>query len=159
MDHPQQPLHVGTAFLADLPEMEVRVGYGVFGKNGDSGLGQGQKVSVNNQPSPHGLALHGSENGLSHVAYVISKQYRAFDGVVGLNDTSKGYLKSSLTFRVIGDGRELWASNPITESVRSQPFHIDVSDIAKLELTVDCGGHSGAAHAVWVDPRLSGTSN
>ena len=60
-----------------------------------------------------------------------------------------------LTFRVLGDGKVLWKSAPVEAKGQPQACKVGVRGIDKLELFVDCPGESpGAAHAVWVEPRL-----
>src|SRR5262249_48302215 len=51
----------GEVFLADLPETEVRVGWGSFEK--------GKGIIVNGAPSPNGLYMFPPTNGSSHVSY------------------------------------------------------------------------------------------
>jgi alpha-galactosidase len=97
--------------------------------------------------------LHPKENDSSHVAFHIEKRYRRFCGAAAINDWSNG-LPISLTFRIMGDGRELWKSSPLQAASASEPFDVDVAGIGKLELLVDCPGSNFNAHSVWVEPRL-----
>ncbi|MHC4503614.1 MAG: PA14 domain-containing protein, partial [Planctomycetota bacterium] len=61
-----------------------------------------------------------------------------------------------MTFKVLGDGKVLWASPPVQDRGMARECRVDVSGVSKLELVVECPGYEGKAHAVWVEPRLSG---
>ncbi|HEY9172366.1 MAG TPA: NPCBM/NEW2 domain-containing protein, partial [Verrucomicrobiae bacterium] len=61
---------------------------------------------------------------------------------------------SSLTFRVVGNGRVLWQSRPTRRSGEWQECNIPVEGVRLLELQVDCPGVKTFAWAAWADPRL-----
>jgi hypothetical protein len=64
------------------------------------------------------------------------------------------YCQSPLTFRVIGDGKALWASKPIQAQHRLENCSVAVTGVSVLELQVDCPEGWRSAHAVWLEPRL-----
>jgi hypothetical protein len=137
-------------FLADLPEHEVRVGYGSFGKNGDLGYG-GLKIMVGNVLSPHGISMHPPSNGSSHVAYTLTQRYSLFTAAVGIAD---GRVSTTpLIFRVLGDGKELGHSQPYRGGT-PEPCQINITGVTKLELEVECNGIYRSAYAVWIEPML-----
>jgi len=141
-------------YLSDMQENDPKVGAGAFGKNGLGGLSGTDKVKVNAIDYPHGLFMHGTTRGISHVIYNLGKQYRVLSGQVALNDSST-HSKTAMTFRIMGDGRELWKCYPaIGDPKKSQSFSIEVTGVDKLELQVDCPGDNTGAHAVWLDPQL-----
>jgi len=144
-----------TLYLSDLPEQEVKVGYGKFGKNGDLGYADGTgKIVVGKQPSPKGLSMHPGDHSESHVEYALDGECLAFEAGAAICDSAAAGPANPLVFRVLGDGRTLWASHPIKVSGQAQPCRVDVSGVKKLELVVENFGALARAHAVWVEPRL-----
>jgi len=142
-------------YLSDLPEQEVRVGYGRFGKNGDLGYADGTgRIVVGGKPSPKGLSMHPDANSESHVEYALDGACETFEADAAINDTAAAGPASPLVFRVLGDGRTLWASHPTKESGQAQNCRVDVSGVRKLELVVQNLGTLPCAHAVWLEPRL-----
>jgi len=137
-------------YLCDLPEQEVHVGFGNFGKRGELGY-EGLTISVNGQPSPHGLSMHPPYKGSARVKYDLAGRYATLSGAAAINDEAR-QIRSALTFRIVGDGRELWRSQPLRRG--REEFNVSLRGVRKLELCVDCPGLMADAHAVWVEPRL-----
>lgn len=71
-----------------------------------------------------------------------------------INDSAWGRTATALTFRVLGDGRELWKSKPLNEAGSSEPFDVSIVGVDRLELFVDCPGPYDYGHGVWLDPRV-----
>ena len=108
-----------------------------------------RKAVFNGMTSPSTLWAHPpASNSSSHIAYQLDKQFYCLRGNVGIEDGFSA--ATSLTFKIIGDGRVLWKSHPIQTS--SQSFRINVASVQKLELVVDCPGFWAACHALWIDP-------
>ena len=128
-----------------MPESELRAG--------DVFLRQ-QPVVVRGEPSPYGLHLHAITNGSSHAAFHLGKRYRRFRAAVAISDSAWNRTATTLTFRIVGDNRELWKSSPMKETGSSEAFQLDVAGVEKLELYVDCPGDYGWGHAAWVQPWL-----
>jgi len=99
------------------------------------------------------LLMHSFENGFSHAAFRLGKRYRRFRGAAAINDTAKGLTATALTFRIVGDGRELWKSSPLKETGSSEAFDVDIAGVDKLELFVDCPGGGYNALGCWLEPR------
>jgi hypothetical protein len=135
-----------TQFLSELKPEEVHLWAG-FPLNG--------KVVVADVPSPHGLFMHPFAGGFAHVAYELPRGYRMLDGKAGMNDTVVNQSDSGLTFRIVGDGREIWKSRMLGKRSESQDFRVSIDGIKKLELFVDCPTNHGMSHAVWIEPRLT----
>jgi alpha-galactosidase len=140
-------------FLSDMKEMDVKVGHGGFGKKGELGYGEKQRIVVKGIASPHGLSTHAAPKGSARVAYALGKAFRSLTTTAALNDSSPG-CESPLMFKVVGDGKVLWASRPIQKKGDSQPCLVSVKGVDRLELVVDCAGGNGNAHAVWLEPRV-----
>jgi hypothetical protein len=86
------------------------------------------------------------------VSYALGKKYRTFKAAAAIHDSER--TGTALVFKVRGDGKDLWQSQPLQEKGSSQECSISVAGIDKLELEVHCPGDFGSAHAVWVEPRL-----
>jgi len=132
-------------FLYFMPETELKTGWASFRET---------PISVGGVRSFYGLWVHPGPNTSSLAAFHIGKTYRRLHGAAAMNDTAAGIAATALTFRVVGDGRELWKSQPLKTGGSSQSFDVDVSGIDKLELLADCPGGNNSCHAVWVEPRL-----
>ena len=78
-----------------------------------------------------------------------------FAGIEGENGTVD---RGEVIFRVLGDGRELYASGIISQGDTPKEIDLDLKGIEVLELTVDSGekGFSGD-HALWIHPVIEYT--
>jgi serine/threonine protein kinase len=141
-----------TGYLCDLPERDVTVGYGSFGKKGDLGY-DNNRIVFKGVHSPHGLSMHPPERGSARVTYTLNKQYRTFRAMVAINDDIEISV-TALVFKVSGDGKLLWQSKPLTKRGEGEECIVPVSMIERLELEVHCPGPCLAAHAVWIEPQL-----
>jgi hypothetical protein len=82
------------------------------------------------------------------------RPYKKFQGSVGLNDVASE-SKTAVVFRIQGDGKELWKSEPVKALRDGEKFDVDVTGVRELTLLVDCPGDNFGALAEWVEPRLS----
>jgi len=123
-----------------------------FTENGTRVTPQGASpILVQNRPVRSAVHMFPPDEGSSHVSYWLFKQFRVFEGFAAVGDG--GDLQTTLTFRIHGDGRVLWERD-LTQSGETQPFHIDVTGITKLELEVHCGSSSSGARATWIETTL-----
>jgi hypothetical protein len=115
-------------------------------------------VVVSGARKEHGMVTHPTRAGRARVAYVLPAGVAALSGSVAINDTAApqpgGGARTPVTFRILGDGRELWKSRPVQKSGDPQAFDVRLAGCKRLELAVDCDDPF-AAHAVWIDPFLS----
>ncbi|HEV3005648.1 MAG TPA: protein kinase [Pirellulales bacterium] len=111
-------------------------------------------VVVRDVPSPHGLALHPADRSTARATFELKRRFRRFIGRTAINDTAAGRTETALTFRILDDSRVLWKSEPMRETGASAAFDVDISNVEKLVLEVDCPGPETAAHAVWLEPWL-----
>jgi len=116
-------------------------------------LGSKTPVTVDGVEYAHALGFNPNGNVTAHIDYQLYRRYRRFTGAVAMNDTAEG-ASAVLTFKVLGDGRELWRSNPIRGRKVSEKFDVSVFDVTTLELQVECVGPAYRAHCVWIEPRL-----
>ena len=87
-------------------------------------------------------------------AFASSKKYQTLSGVAAIGDSVGIRSVTPLTFRIVGDGKGLWRTT-MQEVKSKESFSIDISRVAKLELYIDCPGSVIAAHAIWVDLKLT----
>jgi hypothetical protein len=112
------------------------------------------KVMFDGAVSPHGFYLHPPSHGSSHVTYDLKDGDRYFKtGVAIADEVGKGSW-SNLTFKVIGDGKTLWESEPMKQTRHMQTCGITIAWVKKLTLWVDCPGRYEFAHAIWIEPQI-----
>jgi serine/threonine protein kinase len=142
-------------YLSHMEEYDVKAGEGRFAKNGSLGYSAGEsgRIKVKRQESPHGLSMHGITNGSAGAKYRLGRKAQTFLASVALND-SAGTIPTRLTFRVLGDGNNLWSSQPIQKSGIVEDCEVEVAGVDVLELRVDCPGAYTNAQAVWLEPRV-----
>jgi hypothetical protein len=150
-----------VVYLCDMQETQCSVGHGALGKNGDLGYDPGngdRRIIVNGVLAKKGLSMHGTPRTFSFARYQLDGKYTSFHSAAAANDSIRerpgGMAGSPMTFSVVGDGRELWKSQPIQRPGDSQPCTVDVTGVRQLEVRASCDGWEGAAHAVWVDPYV-----
>ncbi len=132
-------------YLADMHPEQVRV-------NTPAGCTIRSATEVGGEKVFHGLFVHPSLSFSSLVSFDLHKVFRRLRGAAGISDMVRESTATPLTFRIVGNGKLLWKSRPLTKKGASQKFRVDISGVSKLELLVDCPGPAESAHAVWVDP-------
>jgi tetratricopeptide (TPR) repeat protein len=141
-------------WLSDLPERNVKVGAGSFGKGGSTGV-DAEPIYVNYLGSPHGLGTHPD----CHVEYTLHKKYRTFRGTAAMDSSTEPPSDWPIEFRVLGDGRLLWNSRGMHDKTDTQPCLIDIAGVDTLRLEVihrpGGSGSKGRSHAVWIEPYVS----
>jgi hypothetical protein len=111
--------------------------------------------SVRGVSFTHGLYTHPPDaNRAARVTFQLDKQFERLRGAVGQSDGFPPRSFTGLTFRVVGDGRELWSSRVISEHGQWQAFDVNVRDVERLELVTDCPGFHTHAWGAWLDPVL-----
>ena len=114
-----------------------------------------QGVVVNGKPSPHGVWSLPFAGSRGFVRYNIAQQFERFRGAVAVNDSSRPEgPETPVVFRILGDGKVLWKSNPLPGRGDSQEFDVDVSNVSSMEIDAT-SGEARWSEAVWVEPRLS----
>ncbi len=141
---------VQKAYLCDLTEFEVRVGFGKFGKHGSLGYEDRESI-VKGVKATKGLSMAPVDSSYSTVKYRLDKNAFSFRSGVGLFDSLEESF-SPCTFEVLGDGKSLWKSKPIKQPQVTDACDLDVGGVEVLELRVNIPGNYGRARAIWVDP-------
>lgn len=104
----------------------------------------------------HGITAHpivGPDKPFSRVVFHLGGAYRQLHGCVGIND-KVSVVPHALTFRLLGDDKELWRSSPTRNGGFGEAFEVDVRNVIDLELRVESAGDPYDAHAIWIDPVL-----
>jgi hypothetical protein len=156
-DDPDQ----AKVYLSDLREMNPRVGYGNFGKNGWLGYGIGgaadSPITVAGRKFPKAISTAPPHFGASTVQYPLNQQFKTFRAWIAVNDLDDAPAagpESPLTFELLGDGKRLWASEPVRLTRTVQECRVSVAHVQTLELRVNCPGVMHCARAVWLQPYL-----
>lgn len=148
-----EPVALETTFLDDMAEQGVSVGVGRLGKHGQNWYGFGQSKVRGAQPQ-HALAMHPPANGSATASYNLNGKYRSFTGIAAIMDDAK-QLESAVTFRVYGDGKQLWTSRPLHGPGQFQEFSVRVASVQSLKLEITCTGKNEGAHSIWVTPMVT----
>jgi hypothetical protein len=105
--------------------------------------------------SPHGLWLAPPEDRQpGRAVYKLDRGYRFFQGFVAVADTAFMKGNQSVTFRIVGDGKELWKSDELQRAGDFRGFRVEVAEVVSLELFVECKAEAAGADAIWVEPKL-----
>ncbi|MGO8747597.1 MAG: NPCBM/NEW2 domain-containing protein [Thermoguttaceae bacterium] len=144
----------GSIFLDDMMEISSSVGHGMLGKRGSHGYGFSE-VAVRGVKAAHSLSFHPPPNGSSYVIYDLRRHFRHFHVEVAISDAAPKPCDSLLTFRITGDGRQLWKSHPMKVKGTPQECSVEIEGVRELKLEVRCAGANAWAFAVWIDPVLT----
>lgn len=143
--------------LPDLPERNDLY----FHEETDAQLVEGpgyglrdRQVVVGGEASPYGLWMHPPGHDAARAHFALGGRYHRLHGAAGINSTALGPPVSPVTFRISGDGRVLWTSQPLAERGASEEFDVDVSGVESLELSTTVDGPPNWCHAVWIEPKV-----
>lgn len=112
-------------------------------------------VRVHGHHHAHSFVMHSAPPHMlpASVSYALKGEYRQFMGRITLNDTAPA-TRAPMVFRVLGDHRILWESQPLSTNEHEQHFAIAVAGIKTLKLTVESHGDIFHSHGVWLEPIL-----
>ncbi len=152
-----QPPAADGVYLDDLSEIEFRVGRHSLGKHGKFADQQNPdgRIKWRGAAVEHALWMHPTPGNTSFVRYQLAGQYATFSADAGLSETPANQPASPVSFRVLGDGRELWKSTPLQKRGESLPVALDVRGVQELRLETSCGDNNGSCHTTWFYPRLT----
>jgi len=144
----QSTVPPGSTYLADLVETSAEV----FGGKLLRGVGgDGKPVVVAGVAVPKSLWAHPVASGAqSRIAFQLPAGAQALAGRCAVLFA----CGSPQTFVILGDGRELWRSQPVALPEVVQAYQVPVVGVRALELRVECPGSHSAAWAVWCDPAI-----
>lgn len=151
---------IGPVFLSDLGPSLVRAyhvheGSWGFGGNGYIGHIDLRKIVINGADAPHSMSALPPGGDESQITYHLRKGYKRLSGQVALDDRVDAPLQQAVSFRIVGDSKELWESRPISVSRALSAFDLDITNVDRLDLIFVCPGPQFHAHGVWVNPVLT----
>ncbi len=152
------PASRDIVYLDDLTEIDSSVGYRTLMKHGQTiGDKDGPPVAMlfKGQRVAHSLMMRPPTKGVSFASYQLDGRYKSFTADVGLPDNLTKDPESPVTFRVLGDGKEIWKSDVVTNVDRTKSLSVAQGGVKVLRLEVKCDGKNGNCHASWVNPRLT----
>ncbi len=140
---------------AELSLTQLEPDYVTEGKRG---------FEIDDQLTRAPLLLGGTrhETGLgtfagSEMKFDLKGLYEKFTALVGMDGVSDSH--ASAGFVVMGDGRELWRSDPLNKTDAPKAVEVSVTGIHELSLrTVEAGDAKDRSQADWADPKVSKTS-
>ena len=165
-----EPQSKDVVYLDDLKEVSYLQGYGTLGKNGKTGYEAPwpQKVHMKGVAQTHAISLTAIRGKTAYIVYDLDRRYSRFQVSVGImkpveasavqaarSKKYSGRAGAPVTFRVVGDARELWKSRPVQTADQWQECDIDVSGVSRIRLEIPGVRSSSFAWTVWVRPRLT----
>jgi serine/threonine protein kinase len=142
-----------VVYLDDLNETSWKDGHLQLGKHNKEF--NGGKYLWRGKEPVHALVTHPRTGMTATVTYQLDGRYDSFSSTIGLADVTETGSQSPLTFRVAGDGKELWKSRSVKALKDEESFSVSVQGIRELVLEVSCAGDNFKAFAVWFEPRLT----
>jgi hypothetical protein len=147
------PQALAKVYLSDMNEFESRVSWGRFGKKGALGFQEASNgiIVVRGKKWPNGISMHAP----SSVKYQLGKVAEKFVGEAAINDAANFGIRAQrpLIFKVLGDGKALWTSKPMTDAGQVQTCEVNVLGVDILELRAETEDRD-QAQAVWLDPYI-----
>ncbi|MHB8521727.1 MAG: NPCBM/NEW2 domain-containing protein [Limisphaerales bacterium] len=139
-----------TVWLSSLDLTPITQGWG--NPQADKTV-TGKPLSIAGQTFARGLGTHAD----SMVRLDLEGGTEAFSAMVGVDDAA-GNARASVTFKVVGDGRTLWASGVMKLGQPAKKVEVSLRGIKTLLLVA---GSAGAGiefgHADWADAKFAVT--
>lgn len=142
-------------YLVSLKHFDLKVENKWFTNNGTAPDSKA-KLKMNGEYVPHSIFVAPQSKSAAQVRYSLGGRWAAFRASVGTPTIEeKTYPPSSpLTFEVLGDGKSLWRSKPVTQLDTFQTCELNVTNVKTLTLLVHCPDANNWARAVWFEPIL-----
>lgn len=151
--HAQAPATPTGEHVTRLSSLPARFASQGWGKLGVDRSVQDQPLKIGERAFEHGLGTHA--NG--ELVYLLGGGYARLRAWVGVDAEVTQYPEASVTFRVLGDGKELFASGVMKGDTPAARVDVDVRAVQVLRLVVGDGGDGiYADHADWADAELVG---
>lgn len=141
-------------YLVTLKHFDVKAhGAGGFSNNGTFGT---LKYKFEGEFASHSIFAHVPPDGNSQVSYTLGGKWTAMQVTVGIPKLQEdaGNPEVGMTFEVVGDGKTLWKSEPVTKIETYQVGAVSVSKVKTLTLRVNCPGNNAWGRTVWFEPIL-----
>lgn len=144
------------AWLSTLKPFNIRVENRGFTSNGMAALDDPLPLKMKGEAAPHSLYIVPITRSHCELNYVLAGKYTrliADIGVPKLEDFSENPA-SGLVFEVMGDGKSLWKSKPVTKLDEYQHLDVKLDKVKTLTLRVNCPGANAWARSVWFEPMV-----
>ena len=150
-------------YLVSLPRIDLREYNGWWSDKGELILGGvgGQPINrkslvFEGQHSVHGIYMHARPSGESFITFRLGGRFESFETKAHIPEMlpNQGDPLTPLVFIVIGDGRTLWKSKPLSKKGDHEPCSVSVKGINDLSLKIECPGRDNWALASWIEPHL-----
>lgn len=106
-------------------------------------------IRLDNHVFEKGLGVHAR----TQLVYALAGEFERFCATIGIDDAVRP--RGDVVFRVLGDGHNLFNSDPVTGRDAAQDLNIDVTGVKELTLLVDFGEQMDLGdHADWADARV-----
>ena len=143
----------GVLYLDDLPISDSHVGWGTLGKRGRMGYEapNGSDILLfRGNPVKHSLSTHPDHRRPAFAEIELPVEATRFESILLLAKKSN----SPVMFRVLGDGRELFRSPPMSQVGSEFPCRITLIGVRKLRLEVHAEDLPWNGYTFWVEPRV-----
>jgi hypothetical protein len=98
--------------------------------------------------------MHPFAGSPAKATFDVPKGCTFFEATAAIDDRATNKHDTPLTFKVLGDGRDLWKSRPLVAGMSTEKCRIDVSSVRTITLVVDCPGPNHWAWAIWCDAKF-----
>jgi len=148
---PVEPLVQDKIFLGEMQEYNVQTHSRYkFTKGGLAS--NGHELLADGRHTPNGIYMVPPSQGQAQAQYLLARQFTTLSAGVALRDGASA--DPGVVFKIVGDGRLLWKSEPVLKAGRVQECEVPVKGIRQLDLIVECAGDASNAGAVWAEPLL-----
>ncbi|RDY26734.1 DUF5011 domain-containing protein [Romboutsia weinsteinii] len=91
------------------------------------------------------------------IVYDLSdKDYDTFEALLGVDVGIASQEKSSITFKIVGDGKTLATTNVLKHADNMTHINVDVKGVQELVIEINDGGNGNSSdHAVIANPKLT----
>ena len=144
------------SYVSDLPFRSMSNGWGDVERdrsNGEQAANDGHTLTLNGVTYPKGLGGHAP----SDVRIELGANCSLFEAKVGIDDEISA--NGNVTFRVLGDGVELYHSPAVTPTAATVAVSVNISGVRELALVLDNNGDSNSDHGDWADAKVTCGSN
>jgi hypothetical protein len=146
------------AYTVAFKHYDIKPDLKSFANDGNAYIAGTQiKIKIDGDLVPHSIFLHPPAKGFSQVSYPLGGRWKMFRSTIGV-PKAEGNIedpRSPLTFEVIGDGKSLWKSEPVTKREAFQTCTINIEKVKALTLRVHCENANNYAWAFWFEPILA----
>ena len=91
----------------------------------------------------------------SEIVYDLEgKDFDYFEALVGVEQSIPNTNRSSITFIIEGDGKELYNSGLMNYTTPAKTVKVSVKDVKQLKLIVEDNGNKDSDHAAWAEAKF-----